>query len=63
MLKGFDMKGKGKNSSPGNAVRLDDKLYSALVKAAEIDRRQIRVVAAMAVEDWLNKNHPELLKK
>ena len=43
-------------------VRIDEHLYSALVSAAEKDKRNIRVCVMMAVEDWLKKYHPDLLK-
>lgn len=52
---------KGKDSVITGMVRIDPDVYSVLVKAAEIDKRNIRVCVMMAVEDWLKKNHPALL--
>lgn len=52
---------KGKDSVVTGMVRIDPDVYCVLVKAAEIDKRNIRVCVMMAVEDWLKKNHPALL--
>ena len=56
------MAGKRQKDPVVGLVRIDEHLYSALVSAAEKDKRNIRVCVMMAVEDWLKKNHPDLLK-
>jgi len=53
---------RNKDPSVTGLVRIDAEVYAALVKAAEIDKRNIRVCVMMAVEEWLKKNHPTLLK-
>ena len=52
---------KGKDPVVTGMVRIDPDVYGVLVKAAEIDKRNIRVCVMIAIEDWLKKNHPTLL--